>query len=98
VMIEGLGGVDHVAVLVRDLDRARDTWASLGFTLSPRGVHPVDLPGGGTGEAQFRTIQWPLDRVPAGMRIFDSPAPHARGRLAPNLAAAREHRSVPALR
>jgi catechol 2,3-dioxygenase-like lactoylglutathione lyase family enzyme len=38
-MIEGLGGVDHVAVLVRDLDRSRDTWAALGFTLSPRGVH-----------------------------------------------------------
>ena len=144
-MIEGLGGVDHVAVLVQDLDLARDTWAALGFTLSPRGVHsahrgtgnhtimlgpdylelqgvltptkfnapsrarlerregiertglraldaeaaaadlrrrgiavvgpqdfsrPVDLPGGGTGEARFRTIQWPLDRVPAGMRIF----------------------------
>ncbi len=144
-MIEGLGGVDHVAVLVRDLDRARDTWASLGFTLSRRGVHsaqrgtgnhtimlgpdylelqgvltptefnapsrarlerregiertglrawdaeavagdlrrkgvavvgpqefsrPVALPGGGTAEARFRTIQWPLDRAPAGMRIF----------------------------
>jgi catechol 2,3-dioxygenase-like lactoylglutathione lyase family enzyme len=144
-MIEGLGGVDHVAVLVRDLDLSRDTWASLGFTLSPRGVHsahrgtgnhtimleldypelqgvltptefnapsrallerregiertglraldaeaaaadlrrrgiavvgphdfsrPVDLPDGGAGEARFRTIQWPLDRVPAGMRIF----------------------------
>jgi catechol 2,3-dioxygenase-like lactoylglutathione lyase family enzyme len=143
-MIEGLGGVDHVAVLVRDLDLARDTWTSLGFTLSPRGVHsahrgtgnhtimmgpdylelqgvltptefnapsrarleqregiertalrawdaeaaaaalrsrgsavegpqefsrPVDLPGGGTGEARFRTIQWPLDCAPASMRI-----------------------------
>jgi hypothetical protein len=31
---------------------------------------PVDLPGGGTGEARFRTIQWPLDRAPARMRIF----------------------------
>ncbi|WP_052764137.1 VOC family protein [Microvirga massiliensis] len=144
-MIDGLGGVDHVVVLVRDLDRARDTWAALGFTLSPRGVHsahrgtgnhtimlgpdylelvgilsptehnapsrallerregieraglrardvevaaadlrrrgiaitgpqdfsrPVDLPGDGTGEARFRTIQWPFDCAPAGMRIF----------------------------
>lgn len=143
-MIEGLGGVDHVAILVRNLDLARDTWTSLGFTLSPRGVHsaergtgnhtimlgpdylelqgvltptefnapsrarlerregiertalrawdaeaaaaalrrrgiaaegpqdfsrPVDLPGRGTGEARFRTIQWPLDRAPADMRI-----------------------------
>jgi catechol 2,3-dioxygenase-like lactoylglutathione lyase family enzyme len=38
-MIHGLTGVDHTAVLVRDLDQARDAWASLGFTLSPRGVH-----------------------------------------------------------
>ena len=144
-MIQGLGGVDHVVVLVRDLDLSHDTWAALGFTLSPRGVHsahrgtgnhtimlgpdyveligvltptdhnapsrtrlekregiertgfrawdaeaaadglrrrgiaitgpqdfarPVELPGGGMGEARFRTIQWPLDRVPAGMGIF----------------------------
>lgn len=143
-MIEGLGGVDHAVVLVRDLDRARDAWVSLGFTLSPRGIHsahrgtgnhtimlgpdylelqgvltptehnapshallerregiertvlrawdaeaaaadlrrqgvavigpqdfsrPVDLPGDSKGEARFRTIQWPLDRAPAGMRI-----------------------------
>ena len=31
---------------------------------------PVDLPGGGTGEARFRTVQWPADRAPAAMRIF----------------------------
>ena len=38
-MIHGLTGVDHTAVLVRDLDHARDAWAALGFVLSPRGVH-----------------------------------------------------------
>jgi len=144
-MIEGLGGLDHVVVLVRNLDRSRDSWAALGFTISPRGVHsphrgtanhtimfgpdylellgvlaptehnapsrarlqkregiertgfraidaevaaedlrrrgievtdpqdfsrPVDLPDGGRSEVCFRTLYWPLDRAPAGMRIF----------------------------
>ena len=34
-------GIDHVVILVRDLDRARDTWARLGFTLTPRGYHTL---------------------------------------------------------
>lgn len=34
-------GIDHVVVAVRDLDRARDTWRALGFTLSPRGFHTL---------------------------------------------------------
>ena len=32
-------GLDHVVVLVRDLDRRRRTWRRLGFTLAPRGTH-----------------------------------------------------------
>jgi hypothetical protein len=36
-MVHGLTGLDHAAVLVRDLDKPGDAWASLGFTLSPRG-------------------------------------------------------------
>lgn len=32
-------GLDHVMVLCRDLDAALDTWARLGFTVSPRGEH-----------------------------------------------------------
>lgn len=31
---------------------------------------PVDLPGGGTGEARFNVFRWPLDQSPGGMRIF----------------------------
>jgi len=31
---------------------------------------PVDLPGGGTGEAKFNVFRWPLDQNPGGMRIF----------------------------
>ena len=34
-------GIDHVVVLVRDLDRARDAYARMGFTLTPRGHHTL---------------------------------------------------------
>lgn len=34
-----ISGLDHALVLVEDLDRARDRFAALGFTLSPRGLH-----------------------------------------------------------
>jgi len=32
-------GVDHVALMVRDLDEAADRWRRFGFALSPRQVH-----------------------------------------------------------
>lgn len=32
-------GVDHVVVAVRDLSRAAQDWAALGFTVSPLGLH-----------------------------------------------------------
>ncbi len=38
-MRNGIAGVDHVIVGVRDLERARMGWTRLGFTLSPRGRH-----------------------------------------------------------
>lgn len=38
-MRNGIAGIDHVIVAVRDLDRARIGWTRLGFTLSPRGRH-----------------------------------------------------------
>jgi len=34
-------GIDHAVILVRDLERARDTYARLGFTLTPRGTHSL---------------------------------------------------------
>ena len=34
-------GIDHAVILVRDLDRARDTYGRLGFTLTPRGFHSL---------------------------------------------------------
>ena len=37
--MEPITGIDHAIVGVRDLERARETWRRLGFTLSPRGRH-----------------------------------------------------------
>lgn len=39
-------GLDHVVVVVRDLDAAAQQWAQLGFTVSPRGTHSAHM---GTG-------------------------------------------------
>jgi len=36
-----ISGIDHVVIAVRDLDHARSTYARLGFTLTPRGVHTL---------------------------------------------------------
>lgn len=44
--LENIVGLDHVVVLVRDLDQAAERWQRLGFTLSPRGTHSAHL---GTG-------------------------------------------------
>ncbi len=38
-MRNGIAGIDHVVIGVRDLDRARLGWTRLGFTLTPRGRH-----------------------------------------------------------
>ncbi|MGC2813091.1 MAG: VOC family protein [Bradyrhizobium sp.] len=139
-------GIDHVVVMVEDLDAAADNWRRLGFTVSARGTHsaklgsgnytimfsddyvellgvltatehnapsraflaergggierialtttdagagagelrgvgleaigpidfgrPVQLPGGGEGEARFSIFEWPREEAPAGVRIF----------------------------
>lgn len=38
-MRNGLAGIDHVVIAVRDLERARLGWTRLGFNLTPRGRH-----------------------------------------------------------
>ena len=35
-MGNGIAGLDHVIIAVRDLERARMGWIRLGFTLTPR--------------------------------------------------------------
>jgi hypothetical protein len=39
-------GIDHLVICVADLDAARDTYARLGFTTTPRAIHPF-----GTGNS-----------------------------------------------
>jgi catechol 2,3-dioxygenase-like lactoylglutathione lyase family enzyme len=34
-----LSGIDHTLIGVRDLEAARERWARLGFTVTPRGRH-----------------------------------------------------------
>jgi len=48
-------GVDHVMIVVRDLDAAAARWRGLGFTLSPRGTHSPKM-----GSANY-TIMFPDD-------------------------------------
>lgn len=44
--LKNIVGLDHVVVVVRDLDKAAQTWAGLGFTVSARGTHSAHM---GTG-------------------------------------------------
>ena len=53
-MRNGIAGIDHVIIGVRDLERARIGWSRLGFTLSPRGRHI------GQGTANY-CIMFPSD-------------------------------------
>ena len=39
-------GIDHAVVMVRDLDKAAETWKRLGFTVSPRGTHSAKMGSG----------------------------------------------------
>src|SRR5271165_5310081 len=55
-MDNGIAGIDHVIVGVRDLERARMGWSRLGFTLSPRGRHL------GQGTANY-CVMFPSDYV-----------------------------------
>ena len=38
-MPNGIAGIDHIIVAVRDLERARMGWTRVGFNLTPRGRH-----------------------------------------------------------
>ena len=68
-------GLDHVVVAVRDLDASAKTWAALGFTISPRGLHSSHLGSGnytimfGSDYIELLGIVTPTDHN-AGTRAF----------------------------
>ncbi len=41
MMRQNIQGIDHVVLVVRELDGARDTFARMGFTVTPRGDHTL---------------------------------------------------------
>ena len=40
-MRRNIRGIDHVVLLVHDLDRTQDAWTRFGFALTPRGYHTL---------------------------------------------------------
>jgi catechol 2,3-dioxygenase-like lactoylglutathione lyase family enzyme len=46
VALKNVIGIDHAVVMVRDLDKAAETWKRLGFTVSPRGTHSAKMGSG----------------------------------------------------
>lgn len=62
-MARHLSGIDHFVVAVRDLDAARDDYARMGFSLTPRGYHSVGsenhLATFGNGYLELLTVRRP---------------------------------------
>jgi hypothetical protein len=46
VALKNVIGIDHAVIMVKDLDKAAESWKRLGFTVSPRGTHSAHM---GTG-------------------------------------------------
>jgi catechol 2,3-dioxygenase-like lactoylglutathione lyase family enzyme len=46
VALKNVVGIDHAVIMVRDLDKAAETWKRLGFTVSPRGTHSAHMGSG----------------------------------------------------
>jgi catechol 2,3-dioxygenase-like lactoylglutathione lyase family enzyme len=46
VALKNVIGIDHVVVMVRDLDQAAANWKQFGFTVSPRGTHSAHMGSG----------------------------------------------------
>lgn len=65
-------GLERAAFTTDDAAAGATELKSRGFeALGP--IHfgrPVELPGGGTGEARFNVFRWPLNEQPGGLRIF----------------------------
>jgi len=65
-------GLERAAFTTDDAAAGAEELKSRGFAaLGP--IHfgrPVELPGGGTGEAKFNVFRWPLEETPGSLRIF----------------------------
>jgi catechol 2,3-dioxygenase-like lactoylglutathione lyase family enzyme len=46
VALKNVIGIDHAVIMVRDLDKAAESWKRLGFTVSPRGTHSAHMGSG----------------------------------------------------
>jgi hypothetical protein len=46
VALKSIVGIDHAVVVIKDLDKAAESWKRFGFTISPRGTHSAKM---GTG-------------------------------------------------
>jgi catechol 2,3-dioxygenase-like lactoylglutathione lyase family enzyme len=46
VALKNVIGIDHAVVVVKDLDKAAESWKRLGFTVSPRGTHSAKMGSG----------------------------------------------------
>ncbi len=73
-MTHPVKGVDHVFLLVKDLDRSRDAYARLGFTISPRGMHSAHK------GAANHTIMFPHDYFELLGLIAETPGNAGRPR------------------
>ena len=46
VALKNVVGIDHVVLMVKELDKAAENWKRLGFTVSPRGTHSAHMGSG----------------------------------------------------
>jgi catechol 2,3-dioxygenase-like lactoylglutathione lyase family enzyme len=91
----GFLGIDHPLILVRDIDAARELYASLGFTMTPVGKHPW---GTSTSLAMFDGCLLELMSIYDESLIDVSPTGDFRfGRLIRDHLAEREGISMQAL-
>ena len=70
--LERREGMERVALTALDAAKGVEELKARGITATgPVDFgRPVDLPGGKTGEARFRTLFWPAEERPGGVRLF----------------------------
>lgn len=66
------GGIERIAFTATDAEAGVNELRNIGLkAIGPLDFgRPVQLPGGGEGEARFSIFEWPHEEAPAGVRIF----------------------------